>query len=121
MMRQFVRGMAEFRPVSHRKAFGFSWQGMKHHKAVVPLVVLISCTVVGMIGFIVYCSQTRDNLVFRKTSKPHWQTMDLENPRALKIRVVNQEYAAMNELSSVYRDMYSGKEEQKTDEVTADQ
>lgn len=33
-MRQFVRGMADLRPISHRPAFGFSWKGMKHHKAV---------------------------------------------------------------------------------------
>uniref|UniRef100_A0A1L8DWI5 Protein with signal anchor n=2 Tax=Nyssomyia neivai TaxID=330878 RepID=A0A1L8DWI5_9DIPT len=93
---------------------------MKHHKAVMPLVILISCTMVGMSGFIIYATQTRDNLVFRKSSKPRWQTMDLENPKALKIRVVNQEYAAMNELSSVYRDMYTGKEEQKMDEATSE-
>ncbi|GAB0088870.1 AGAP013039-PA [Sergentomyia squamirostris] len=77
---------------------------------------------IGMGGFIVYSSQTRDNLVFRKTSKPHWQTMDLENPRSLKMRVVNQPYVPMTELSSLYKDMESAtKDDQKTEEAVADQ
>ncbi|XP_055700339.1 uncharacterized protein LOC129800015 isoform X2 [Phlebotomus papatasi] len=121
MMRQFVRGMADLRPISHRPAFGFSWKGMKHHKAVLPLVILISATMVGMSGFIIHCAQTRDNLVFRKSSLPHWQTMNLENPRPLKMRVVGQEYAPMTELAALYKDMSQSTEEEKTDEAVADQ
>lgn len=40
---------------------------------------------VGLCSYIVYASQTRESVVFKKSNKTLSQSMDLLNPKALKV------------------------------------
>lgn len=54
---------------------------------VLPLIVIIAGACVGLVGYIGYACQTRESLVFKKSSKPLTETMDLLNPKSLKVSV----------------------------------
>lgn len=40
---------------------------------------------VGLVGYIGYATQTRESLVFKKSSKTFAESMDLLNPKSLKV------------------------------------
>lgn len=87
---------------------GFTLQDMKKNPAVIPLVVIIGCTVVGLMGYCTYASLTRPDVSLNKKTY-EWDTMDVMNPKKLKMRVFNQEYKPMPELNEAlsYREEYA--------------
>lgn len=52
---------------------------------VLPLVFIMVGAGIGLCGYIVYASQTRESVVFKKSNKTLSQSMDLLNPKALKV------------------------------------
>lgn len=91
---------------------GFTLQDMKKNPAVIPLVVIIGCTVVGLMGYCTYASLTRPDVSLNKKTY-EWDTMDVMNPKKLKMRVFNQEYKPMPELNEAlsYREEYAKQQE----------
>lgn len=91
---------------------GFTLQDMKKNPAVIPLVVIIGCTVVGLMGYCTYASLTRPDVSLNKKTF-EWDTMDVMNPKKLKMRVFNQEYKPMPELNEAlsYREEYAKQQE----------
>lgn len=90
---------------------GFTFSDMKKNPAVIPLVVIISGTMAGLVGYCTYASFTRPDVSLNKKTF-EWDTMDVLNPKKLKMRVFNQEYKAMPELHAAlsYREEYEKKE-----------
>ncbi|XP_062565463.1 uncharacterized protein LOC134227800 [Armigeres subalbatus] len=79
--------------------------------SVIPLVVIISATMTGLVGYCTYASFTRPDVSLNKKTF-EWDTMDVMNPKKLKMRVFNQEYKAMPELNEAlsYREEYEKNE-----------
>lgn len=90
---------------------GFTFADMKKNPAVIPLVVIISATMTGLVGYCTYASFTRPDVSLNKKTF-EWDTMDVMNPKKLKMRVFNQEYKAMPELNEAlsYREEYEKNE-----------
>ncbi|CAD7091902.1 unnamed protein product [Hermetia illucens] len=65
----------------------------------------MSGAVVGLCGYIVYASQTRDDVRF--FSKTNSETTDLLNPKKRKLVVFDQEYRPLNAVAEAYKGMES--------------
>ncbi|XP_058447655.1 normal mucosa of esophagus-specific gene 1 protein-like [Malaya genurostris] len=99
-----VRGMARS-PYSDPR--GFTFTDMKKNPAVIPLVVIIGIAVAGVCGFSVYSFYTRPDVSFNRKVY-EWDTMDVMNPKRLKVFAINVEPKPMPELSEAlsYREEY---------------
>ncbi|XP_037922032.1 uncharacterized protein LOC119658614 isoform X1 [Hermetia illucens] len=95
---------AEFRDLFSPKKIKKNWE-------LAPLVIIMSGAVVGLCGYIVYASQTRDDVRF--FSKTNSETTDLLNPKKRKLIIVNQKYLPMTELHEIYEEMRKAEEEAK--------
>uniref|UniRef100_A0A336LZR4 CSON005178 protein n=1 Tax=Culicoides sonorensis TaxID=179676 RepID=A0A336LZR4_CULSO len=77
---------------------GFTWQGMKKHYAVLPLVGIIGCAVVGMCSFIGYSAFTRPDVNIRRKEK--WieadEQVDINNPKPKKTCLFSQKNKQKN-------------------------
>lgn len=91
---------------------GFTFTDMKKNPAVIPLVVIIGATITGLLGYCTYASLTRPDVSLNKKTY-EWDTMDVMNPKKLKMRVFNQEYKPMPELNEAlsYREEYAKQQE----------
>lgn len=87
---------------------GFTFTDMKKNPAVIPLVVIIAATMAGVVGYSTYAALTRPDVSLNKKTY-EWDTMDVMNPKKLKMRVFNQEYKPMPELNEAlsYREEYA--------------
>lgn len=87
---------------------GFTFSDMKKNPAVIPLVVIIGVAVSGLTGYCVYAGLTRPDVSLNKKVY-EWDTMDVMNPKQLKVRVYNQVPKAMPELAEAlsYREEYN--------------
>ncbi|XP_039453226.1 uncharacterized protein LOC120432162 [Culex pipiens pallens] len=87
---------------------GFTLTDMKKNPAVIPLVVIIGVAVAGLSGYCVYAGLTRPDVSLNKKVF-EWDTMDVMNPKQLKVRVFNQVPKAMPELAEAlsYREEYN--------------
>lgn len=92
---------------------GFTFASMKKNPAVLPLVAIIGAAVSGVIGYSTYAAFTRPDVSLNKKVF-EWDTMDVMNPKKLKMRVYNKDnYEAKPELKEAlsYRDEYTKKEQ----------
>ncbi|KAL1390244.1 hypothetical protein pipiens_003193 [Culex pipiens pipiens] len=82
----------------------FDW----HQGIVIPLVVIIGVAVAGLSGYCVYAGLTRPDVSLNKKVF-EWDTMDVMNPKQLKVRVFDQVPKAMPELAEAlsYREEYN--------------
>uniref|UniRef100_A0A1Q3FXH9 Protein with signal anchor n=1 Tax=Culex tarsalis TaxID=7177 RepID=A0A1Q3FXH9_CULTA len=87
---------------------GFTLTDMKKNPAVIPLVVIIGVAVSGLTSYCVYAGLTRPDVSLNKKVF-EWDTMDVMNPKQLKIRVFNQVPKPMPELAKAlsYREEYN--------------
>lgn len=108
------RGM---RPYGQIESDAFRWSGMKRHPAVIPLVALISATICGLCGFILYSANSRENVVFIKGKKTISESMDLLNPEKRKLYIANQQYRPLTEVEKLYKDMDQGTGDAGTNET----
>lgn len=91
---------------------GFTFTDMKKNPAVIPLVLIIGATITGLLGYCTYASFTRPDVSLNRKAY-EWDTMDVMNPKKLKMRVFNQEYKPMPELHEAlsYREEYAKHQE----------
>ncbi|XP_055548737.1 uncharacterized protein LOC129732174 [Wyeomyia smithii] len=100
-----TRGMARS-PYSDPR--GFTFTDMKKNPAVLPLVVIIGVAVTGVCGFSTYSFLTRPDVSLNRKNYT-WDTMDVMNPKYMKVLAFNQEVKPMPELNEAlsYREEYN--------------
>ncbi|XP_055640613.1 uncharacterized protein LOC129778009 [Toxorhynchites rutilus septentrionalis] len=98
----------------HYDLRGFTFTTMKKNPAVLPLVVIIGAAVAGVVVYSTYAAFTRPDVSFNRKVY-EWDTMDVMNPKQLKIRAYNQELGPMPELNEAlsYREEYNKQNQSK--------